>query len=51
MHRCLGLVCLLLFATQLKSENPDSLRMAVGKAITAKEKIPALISLSQYWTS
>ena len=42
---------MLLLATQLKGENPDSLRISVGKAVTAKEKIRALISLSQYWTS
>ena len=51
MHRCFGLLFLLLLASPLKSENPDSLRISVGKAATAKEKIPALISLSQYWTS
>ena len=38
MYRCLGLVCLLLLATQLKSENPDSLRILAWKAVTAKEK-------------
>ena len=51
MYRCLGVVCLLLFATQLKGENPDSLRISVGKAGAAREKIPSLIALSQYWTA
>ena len=51
MLRYSWLVCLLLLSTQIKSENTDSLRISIEKAVTAKEKIPALAILSEYWTS
>lgn len=51
MPKYLLLTCLLLFVTQIKSENPDSLRISIEKAVTAKDKIPALIILSKYWIS
>ncbi len=49
MFRFLWLVCLLLLTDQIRSQNPDSLRISMEKAVTAKDKIPALILLSQYW--
>jgi len=49
MFRFLWLVCLLLLTDQIQSQNPDSLRFSIGKATAAKDKIPALILLSQYW--
>ena len=51
MVRYLWLAFFLLFVTSVKSENPDSLRISVEKALTAKDKIPALVILSEYWTS
>lgn len=51
MVRCLWLVCVLLLPIQIKSENPDSLRISMEKAVTAKDKISALVILSEYWTS
>jgi signal transduction histidine kinase len=51
MVRYLWLAFFLLFVTSVKSENPDSLRISVEKALTAKDKIPALMSLSRYWIS
>jgi len=49
MFRFLWLVCLLLLTDQIRSQNPDSLRFSIEKATAAKDKIPALILLSQYW--
>jgi len=49
MFRFLWLVCLLLLTDQIQSQNPDSLRFSIEKATAAKDKIPALILLSQYW--
>ena len=51
MLRYFWISCFLLLAAQIKSENLDSLRISIAKAVTAKDKIPALIILSQYWTS
>ena len=51
MLRWIGIACFLLLAAQIKGENLDSLRISVAKALTAKDKIPALITLSQYWAS
>ncbi len=51
MSKYFWLVWFLLWVTHVKSENPDSLRIAMEKAITSKDKIPALINLSQYWKS
>jgi signal transduction histidine kinase len=51
MVKYLWLVCVLLLPIQIKSENPDSLRISVENAITAKDKIPALVILSEYWSS
>ena len=51
MFRFLWLMCLLFLVSQIKSENTDSLRISMENAATAKDKIPALTSLSQYWTS
>jgi hypothetical protein len=44
------LVCLLLLTDQIKSQNPDSLLISIEKAAAAKDKIPALILLSQTQT-
>jgi signal transduction histidine kinase len=49
MFRLIWLVCLLLLTDQIKSQNPDSLRISIEKTEAAKDKIPALILLSQYW--
>jgi signal transduction histidine kinase len=51
MLRWIGIACFLLLAAQIKGENLDSLRISVARAVTAKDKIPALIILSQYWAS
>lgn len=51
MFRYLWLTGFLLLPTQIKTENPDSLRISMVKAVTAKDKIPALVILSEYWTS
>jgi tetratricopeptide (TPR) repeat protein len=42
---------LLLWVSQIKSENTDSLRISLNRALTAKGRIPALILLSNYWIS
>ncbi len=51
MYRFLWITCFLLSVTQIKSENPDSLRISVEAAGTPKDKIPPLIILSQYWSA
>jgi tetratricopeptide (TPR) repeat protein len=51
MVKYLLLSFFLLFAAAVKSENLDSLRNSIEKAVTAKDKIPALIVLSKYWTT
>ncbi len=51
MFRYLLLASLLLLGTLIKGENTDSLRISIEKAVTAKEKIPALVILSKYWTA
>ncbi len=51
MLRWLWIACFLFLTTQIKSENLDSLRISIAQAVTAKDKIPALILLSKYWTS